>query len=805
MKHTYTLLLLSIFAISSLQAKHVPLDEAKSLASAAFQLYSGKSISKKSIHIKNHLAKRFKKDVSYYTFNFVGGGYVVLSAEDEYNAVLAFSESGYIDFSDEKANIGIWGELSRHELSIDYARQKNLKSNTKVSAEWQTLKDINEGKVYKKNLTFDPVVGPLTTTAWNQSGFYSESCPADTSGVDGNTYCGCLPIAAAQLMKYYENPAPGNGYVSYNDPLYGPQSVDLCGQSFDWANMPDTLSEHNNTLADFIYDVGKSMETHYSTSYTGTYVSKLRDALVYNYGFDHSIKSYYGTNQDSYASVLPTEFDEGRIVFLSGWTVDSLLNAEIGHTWVADGYGFSNVGTQYIHFNWGWGGANNGWFLDTPGFWVPHEANPEQANVSYYWYRYTLYNIFPAGEDCQSPDPQVVQVDPAENYAWMYYRSPLDEEVRFRFRETGTVDWTTTNATLETHTFAGTLQKGTSYEYQLSRNCCGDWSSFSDTEEFVTDGASPETPDPEPSSCAVEESSKLTTSSITKSFAYIYTSRPHGSVSNQFRFRAEGQGDWVYGDVNSVHYYTLTNLLEGTTYEFQVRHLCSEGNWSEYSESMSFKTEGNLQDPEDPSSCDAEDVSKLTTSSITTSFAYIYTSRPHGKVSNQFRFRVVGQDDWVSGDVNDVHYYTLRNLVAGTDYEFQVRHLCSEDNWSEYSDSKTFTTEGNGAGFNDTSIVPSRLDLIINSDPELKSEFQINLYPNPVADDLQIEFALTELVSNNEKHRVDIIDQTGRVIKQMYTETQSLSYDVRDLESGVYMLRLIDGTGGVHVKRFVRM
>lgn len=598
MKLFYTQILLAFISISSIHAKVIPLEEAKPLAAAAFKLYATKDASIQRISIQNHFTKTFKGLASYHTFNFENGGYIVLSAEDKYNAVLAFSDAGNIDFMDEEINIGFWGELSRHERNIDYERQNNSKSKTNISSEWQTLRNISKGATLKKSLTFQPVVSPLTSTIWNQSGFYSESCPADGQGADGNTYCGCVPIAVSQLMRYYENSAPANGTVTYTDPIYGPQTFDECGETFDWTNMPDELTEHNSTLADFIYNVGKSLETHYSTSYTGTYVSKVRDALVYYFGFDHSMKSYYGTNQSSYSTVLQEEFDEGRIVFLSGWSIDSLDNAVTGHAWIADGYGYSSGGDQYMHFNWGWGGSNNGWFLDTPGNWVPHDTNPEQSEVPYYWYRYTIYNIFPAVEDCQSPDSLVVEVDPFETYAWMYYRSPIEEAVQFRYRKLGTSDWTLTTATLEEHTFAGSLTPGTIYEYQLARNCCFGWSSFSDSQEFVTDGTAPDDPDPDPDppSCAAEDAFDLSTSSITETFAYIYTSRPHGQVSNQFRFRAESQSDWVYGDINDTHYYTLTNLIPDTVYEFQVRHLCSEENWSEYSESHTFRTAGGAPD-----------------------------------------------------------------------------------------------------------------------------------------------------------------------------------------------------------------
>jgi len=688
MNYKYTLLLICILSVVNLNAAEVPLADAKQYAIAAFQLYATKAFTaKKSIGIDDYQIEKSNGKNLYYAFNISSGGFVVISAEDRYHAVLAFSEEGRINTKLD----GVWGELSVHTKQIEIGRSAKLKSNAKIQSEWTKIRNLAAGKSVKKSLSFSPVVEPLTTTKWNQSGFYSESCPADTSGVDGNTYSGCLPIAAAQLMKYYKNDARGNGFVSYNDPIYGPQQVDLCGQNFDWTDMPDVLTEHNPNLADFIYDVGKSMQTHYSTSYTGTYVSRLRDALVYFYGFDKSMKSFYGTNPERYANVLKKEFDEGRIIFLSGWSVDSLYNAEIGHTWIADGYGYSDTGAEYMHFNWGWGGSNNGWFLDTKGFWVPHEDNPEQASVSYYWYRYTVYNIFPSGEDCQSPDLNVTVVDPADNYAWMYYRSPFDEEVRFRYREDGDQEWTDTDPTFETHTFAGQLKKGTNYEYQLSRNCCGSWSPFTESVEFLTEGVSPDGPVEETLDCTEEEAQSLFTSSISESFAYIYTSRPHGAVNNQFRFRVDGEGDWIESPINSSHFYTLRDLSAGTSYEFQVRHECSPGDWSTYSKSQKFTTTGTAE-PE--SDCAVENTESLFTSSISDSFAYIYTSRPHGVVNNQFRYRVEGRNEWIESPISSSHFYALRNLSANTNYEYQVRHECSPGNWSDYSGSLSFATTG---------------------------------------------------------------------------------------------------------------
>ena len=422
------IILLSALLISlsfQLLAKDIPLKEASSYAVAAYKLYVPDNRKSANVQISDYATQETNGDISYYLFNIKDGGFVILSGDDQYHPVLGFSSEDKLDLNSFHALDILKGELSNHEIAISQARKGNRKSNNTISNAWSSIKEVSKSGRVPKNSSFVATVSPLTTTKWNQDGFYNEACPADPGGPNGRTYCGCLPVALSQLLKYYENPAPGNGTQTYQDRIYGTQSVDICGKTFDYDDMPNVLTESNSTLADFIYDVGKITRTQYSTVYTGTYVSTLENALVYNFGFDANIKAFHGTDQARYSEVIRKELEEDRIVFLSGWSIDEQQRADIGHTWLADGYGYTDTGVEYIHFNWGWGGYNNGWFLDVPGIWTPHVDNTDQTTIPYYWYRYTVYNIKPSGEDCSQPTLHSTRAEAFDGYAYIYYSLSL--------------------------------------------------------------------------------------------------------------------------------------------------------------------------------------------------------------------------------------------------------------------------------------------------------------------------------------------------------------------------------------------
>lgn len=703
-------------------AKDIPLAQAEQYAIAAYKLYAKDNRKSDNVAIADHATHmNSNEQLSYYLFNMENGGFVILSADDSYHPVLGFSTTESLDFINDHAMAIVKGELSGHETQIAQSKKGNYKSSSNITSAWSTIKEVAEtGRTTKSN-TFQPVVAPLTTTKWNQSGFYNASCPADAQGPNGRTYCGCLPIALSQLLKYYENPAPGNGSAIYEDPIYGLQEANICGQQFDYANMPDVLTEENTTLTDFIYDVGKMTRTEYSTSYTATFVSVLENTLVYNYGYDSDIKAYQGTDQAKYSSTLRSELDEDRIVFLAGWSIDELERPVTGHTWLADGYGYTAEGVEYMHFNWGWGGSNNGWFLDIPGLFTPHPENPEQDGINYYWYRYTVYNIKPSGEACSKPKQTLTRAESFDNYAYLYFQTPLRDEMRrYRYKKVGTSDWITSEPTDLHYQFAGDLTPGTTYEYQVARNCCGGWSSYTDIKEFTTAGTAPETEEETETEteeesetnadCPVESTDGFFVTSVSDNFAYVYSATPYGAVNNQFRYKKSSSSNWTETDISSLHYRALAGLDGGSTYEYQVRHECEAGSWSEYSASYGFTTTGmstgeeteeemteeetteEEEMTEGESPCSEIPTSHFALGYATSSGATGYLTQVSGGEKYRFRYRPSNSNaSWVVSSESTSTAQNFTGLNSATIYEVQISQYCN-GGWSDYSGSKEVTT-----------------------------------------------------------------------------------------------------------------
>lgn len=704
MKKTLHLLLASLFVAftTTTFAQSVSVDAAEALVSTVIKRNARPALKNaRNLRVTERFTKKVDGQENFHIFNLSPTGFVIIAADDRYNAVLGFSDESNVDLSLKEEYIGLWGTLSLHEERIKYVRANNIQPTLAIQNEWKTLRSRNISSSREQGV----VVAPLTTTKWNQGQYYNAECPANDSsavnGPDGRTYCGCGPVAMAQLIKFHNSPVTGNGSNTYTDPIYGEQTADFCSTDYNWNNMPDELTSPNADVAKLIYHMGVSTYTYYSTDYTETYLSYMRNAFVNNFGFDQSANWFYDSNND-FHWVAKNDLDRGRPLLLSGVSVFGGA-----HTWVADGYGYFDAtggegDTEYFHFNWGWGGDNNGWFLDSGESWFPRTDDSTNVEITYYFDRYVVQNLFPAPDGCQAPEG--FYTTGAENdaiYLNVSYPSG-EQDISFRYRKMGETAWTETPETANFFQLVTGLDLASEYEYQARRKCCpSDWSPYTETQTFTTAGFVPCTPLP---------ASALSADATSDNATYVYTVQPFGPAVNQFRFRPVGTTDWSFSDNSTNYYRYLNNLQAGTEYEFQVRQACSNGDFTDYSESAYFTTTGTKPDTGDggdngdgenpdtgdtpTGNCAPADGSAMTTSSITDTYAYIYTPQPYGLVDNQFRYRVVGSSDWTETDVSTSYYRFLASLSAGTTYEFQNRQKCADGSWSNYSSSVEFTTTG---------------------------------------------------------------------------------------------------------------
>lgn len=191
-----------------------------------------------------------------------------------------------------------------------------------------------------------PIVGPLLKVNYNQSEPFNASTPV-VSGKHCTT--GCVPTAAAQIMAYYHWPESGLGEhtSTWTTRQYGHFSE---SDYTDWSD---------SGVARLMADLGTAADTQYAISLTGTEEESLFRALrMY---FRYSVNDMYRSDEH-----LKEVLDAGRPVYYCG-KGNSPGSPRNIHSFVCDGYDSND----FFHFNFGWGGDYNGYYLTTwvrPGY-----------------------------------------------------------------------------------------------------------------------------------------------------------------------------------------------------------------------------------------------------------------------------------------------------------------------------------------------------------------------------------------------------------------------------------------------------
>ncbi len=187
-------------------------------------------------------------------------------------------------------------------------------------------------------------------------------CP-DTLGRKCAT--GCVATAMAQVMYHNRWPKKGTGSHSYHTNGGLNLYADFGSTTYKWDDMlpvyDGTASvAAENAVAELMYHCGVSLEMEYGPE-SGTPLYNVNKALKEHFGYGET--AFYAMDYFSMAEwedSLYKELSENRPVPYAGGN----------HAFVCDGYD----GNGYYHFNWGWGGRLDGYFLLT-------NLNPEAQGI----------------------------------------------------------------------------------------------------------------------------------------------------------------------------------------------------------------------------------------------------------------------------------------------------------------------------------------------------------------------------------------------------------------------------------------
>ena len=290
-------------------------------------------------------------ETSFYVFNFGNTGFVILSADDCYRPIVGYSDEGIFETENMSP------ELAYYLNSIAEGRSQAHKTaqSTEIAVEWEMLKE--SGKLPSRNRGKKATY--LVETRWNQSEPYNWFCPPASGGSGGKAYAGCVATAMSQVMKYWNHPAQGSGSHSY---VHEGQtlSANFGETTYDWDNMPLTITlsspqEQIDAVAYFMYHCGIAVDMMYSGSGSGAYSEDVPDAVLKYFGYTNKCRRRTRDSHtlEEWQALLKDSFDQGWPVYYSG------NSSSGGHAFVCDGYDDNDL----FHFNWGWGGSSNGWFV----------------------------------------------------------------------------------------------------------------------------------------------------------------------------------------------------------------------------------------------------------------------------------------------------------------------------------------------------------------------------------------------------------------------------------------------------------
>ena len=298
---------------------------------------------------------------SFYVVNFDAEGFVIVAGDDRVQPILAFSNEGAFVAENMPAHIRFF--LDGYSEEIQYIVDNQQYANKTTQQQWETL--LSE--VIPAQKDGDVIVGPLLgDNKWNQTKYYNDLCPADASGnsaYGGHAAAGCGAIVMGQIMRYWQFPTIGKGSHSYNSNNYGTLSANFGATTYDYANMPDRLTAASHpdscvlAVATLLYHCGVAVNMNYGPSASSCNSNKIVSALPNYFRYPTTVR-YIERGSLSLATWL--NYLKGELDASAPFMYGGSGNYG-GHVWTCDGY----RDDDYFHFNWGWGGQQNGYFALT--------------------------------------------------------------------------------------------------------------------------------------------------------------------------------------------------------------------------------------------------------------------------------------------------------------------------------------------------------------------------------------------------------------------------------------------------------
>jgi hypothetical protein len=352
MNYRYIILtFFAFFAFQNIQAEFINQKTAEKVARNFYweRVNSIRPTDLQSIKTESVISISKDNKVVIYHVNFKNEGFVSVSADDAAYPILAYDFNNHIDKEISAVNYKDW--INHRAEEISKIQESKTKATLTIKQEWTRLENNTQLQVFSGKS-----VSPLIHAKWNQDNLYNALSPADINGPGGHAYAGCVAVAMAQVMYYYRYPKSGTGSHSYYS-NYGQLTANFGAADYDYNSMTNSMPNTGNyEVAELLYHCAVAVEMGFSATGSGAWPSKTVSSLKQYFGYQSTLalKSKSDYSDVQWATKIINNIDSLIPLFYAGYN----SSWSSGHAFNLDGY----QGSDFFHFNWGWGGAYNGYF-----------------------------------------------------------------------------------------------------------------------------------------------------------------------------------------------------------------------------------------------------------------------------------------------------------------------------------------------------------------------------------------------------------------------------------------------------------
>lgn len=403
----------------SAKADNVDLLTAKQIGAYYFTVATGAKAPVSTDNLK--LVQQFDNPTlcvpAMYAFNVEGNGFVVVSACDATEPILAYAPEGSI--APEDINPACKWLLDSYAKLISENQNNNAKATSKAKAMWNELTSQTKTVDLTK-------AGVLVQTKWDQGENYGPTynyfCPVRNGKY---SYAGCVAVAMAQIIKYWNYPVKGKGTATWTcNNVQQQYKFNNDSNKFVFDSMPNKLTtnsewNHIRAIAKLMYACGVTVHMEWTPEGSGAQSRDVPGALSNYFRYSPEATHIQHAGNDAlWVEMLTDEITNNqRPVYYSGYDNHS-GGRDAGHAWVVCGQSAADNTKFYI--NWGWGGSSNGFFC-----LAPITSIAPAGGYTFSSGHAMVYKIFP--DNLSIDENTAVSVSPAyPNPATNYMMIPVD-------------------------------------------------------------------------------------------------------------------------------------------------------------------------------------------------------------------------------------------------------------------------------------------------------------------------------------------------------------------------------------------